>query len=434
MELKKYYKFFLYHYIKKMLTNNSKKIINFFDKKYINYEHNVLDLIRKIIKKIDIKFSIISKTEYNHYNNNIPLIQQLCIELVKNNIMYSDKLDTFTNSHKFTKWIRFNDLPNILEIRTTNQSVNNILSTMLKDDIRKIIYTNIFISVDVQYHFETSDLILYVISSEHLKLYLYVLKNSNIDINKIIHAVKIIQSLYKYYNKKEPFDLNLYIFAGKQKKEITYEDKILTYENVNSGVTTENYIFIWRLEELIKVLIHELIHYYNFDCRTLDDLDEFIKQTFNIVGDDSINESYTEMLALIINSLFIEFYTSYTFSFMISIEQKFTLFQIAKILTFYNMSKFDDISEHGNYITQRTNVFSYFFIKGILLMSLEDFLNFIQESIVFGKKQNEYKNLIIKSIKKFPIKYVNNLIRTIKNDDTFIFKTLRMTAFELNIS
>ena len=220
---------------------------------------------------------------------------------------------------------------------------------------------------------------------------------------------------------------------GKQKKEITYYDKILTPENINSGLTCDEYIFIWRQEELIKVLFHEMIHYYNFDFKN-EDVNILLNEIFNVNGSNSSCESYTETLAIIINSIFVENETNYDFNFIISTEQKFILFQISKILSFYEMNKFEDIIDGTKYINQKTNVLSYFFIKGILLLSLDDFFIFMNNNICFYHRYKQFKDLIKKSLKQFPYTFVNKTIPKInKIKNMFIKKTLRMSCFELQI-
>ena len=83
--------------------------------------------------------------------------------------------------------------------------------------------------------------------------------------------------------------LEVWIFPSLFKK-ILPETKIITIDTINSGMTVLNNnckngkIYIWRKEELLKVLIHEIIHSFNLD-----------------INDKYDCETYTELHALLLN-------------------------------------------------------------------------------------------------------------------------------------
>ena len=53
---------------------------------------------------------------------------------------------------------------------------------------------------------------------------------------------------------------------SKLEKKFPNSNDIISSKNVNSGYCNlkTNVIFIWRKEEVEKVLFHEMIHHYNF--------------------------------------------------------------------------------------------------------------------------------------------------------------------------
>ena len=126
-----------------------------------------------------------------------------------------------------------------------------------------------------------------------------------INYNLFIHVCMFVKQLSLFND-----DININIYFGHHKKLLN--STILDVDNVNSGYTQLypcKYIFIWRTEELIKVLIHELIHYTNIDVvQSIGILNSFMRTHFNIKGNDSPLESYVEFLAIILNCVFVHSY------------------------------------------------------------------------------------------------------------------------------
>ena len=130
---------------------------------------------------------------------------------------------------------------------------------------------------------------LWKINNNNTTIYLY-LKSNNINkwkdtIRLIFWRVNFMRKLTK--NKKL---LEVWIFPLSDKKIIP-NNKILTEDIINSGSTTTYHdsddngvICLWRKEELLKVLVHEIIHSFNMDK-----------------DHPFPNEAYTELKACIIN-------------------------------------------------------------------------------------------------------------------------------------
>ena len=133
----------------------------------------------------------------------------------------------------------------------------------------------------------------------------YVITNNYLDIDK-----------KKKLEKKLP---NIKIFyIDKNKCLPTDRRKILGQVDVNSALTLENEIIIYRKQELLKIIIHELQHFFRIDfggvgmnipTKYMSDL---LKKQFNISREDGNNlrlmleptESYAEVNATILNTIF----------------------------------------------------------------------------------------------------------------------------------
>jgi hypothetical protein len=197
-------------------------------------------------------------------------------------------------------------------------------------------------------------------------------------------------------------------------------------DNINSGSTYTKYkIFIWRIEEIYKVLIHELIHFIGFDM-------ELFKSNkpspHCIMGEDRHNEAYTETFAVIIHTMILSKFLQKDFFKLLNYEINFSIFQCKKIMNHFKINDITNIlntKSCSNPINQKTAVFSYFFIKTSFLLNLKKFLDYLE------KKDSDFNELIANSIND--IKIINKY-EFKENYDTGLFNklTLRMTALEYN--
>ncbi|AYV76057.1 MAG: hypothetical protein Terrestrivirus4_105 [Terrestrivirus sp.] len=322
--------------------------------------------------------------------------------------------------------------------------------------LHDLLYSNQFIPLDVQHSIESNDFIIQEIKSHDFELIIYNYTNNDnadsVDVNKIIHIIYIMIEINKLVmrskdvSKKIP---NIILILGKQRKQISpennYDEGILCPSNINSGSSIMGInVMIWRKEEVHKVLFHELIHFFGFDFHSHNhgyaELRKYVMDTYNVRVVDSPNESYTECIATIIHSLFVSFYTHKSFSDVFRYELLFTLYQVSKILSFYKISTIDELGY--KIITQTTSVFSYFFIKGLLLFNIDKVFDFIGQikGIKITSRVSEFKELIelcTKLSKKTYFIYINNMMKLNKsnnnyNNHDFISKTMRMTCWQID--
>ena len=104
----------------------------------------------------------------------------------------------------------------------------------------------------------------------------------------------------------------------------------------------------------------------------------------------------------------------------IDLERTFSLFQMVKILNYMGMSYrsliLKDIEYNSSYI-EKTNIFSYYIIKTILLMNFQEFLQWCEDHnttlIKFNSKQSHQLELcrFIKLMYNSP-RFINQVIET----------------------
>jgi hypothetical protein len=332
----------------------------------------------------------------------------------------------FTTLNEFALWYTLNqhkiyDTPKI----STNNKYRKELDILL--------YDNPFVSVDIHIIAEINDLVYLKVISDKIELHIYHMKNEVPPIDDIIHICHFMRHIIGSTRK-----ILLRILHGYSKKQLELFDNKLSPINTNSGSSLKgSFINIWRKEELRKVLIHELIHYLYIDDEPYnsgyDTLSNNIKKKYNMNSRIIPNEAYTEALATIIHTVYISYKLGNKdlFTKLIKTEITYSLFQVSKIFNSFNIKVANP--KYFNKINQTTSIFSYYVIKSALLYSLNDFLLFVEKSIKFNKRHNEFKNLIIECVENNDylknIQYFINKVDSIEDD--FIRKTMRMTCLEL---
>lgn len=328
-----------------------------------------------------------------------------------------------------------NDDDELQQIYTTMYGVNGH-----REELHKMLYNNRFLPLDVQHNAESFDMTKYVINNDDFSLVIYSRDDDiklNIMINNIIHIIYIMKSIGKIINNEtKP---NIIILLGTQKKQLNEYDNLLSSTNINSGSSISGInIMIWRKEEIYKVLIHELIHFFEIDFNIFDEgytkLNKYLCKKYNIEFIDCPNESYTECLAILINSCFVSFHTNIAIDQILLYEMIYTIFQISKILTFFEINSSDEL--YTKKITQTTSVFSYFIVKGALLCNLSNLINMMKDdvkNIAIKNKVETFSNLVKQSLNNLYFQKIDNMIKIFKNikNQGFIMKTLRMSCFQI---
>ena len=331
---------------------------------------------------------------------------------------------------------------------------NNLIPNLDVDVNNKDLYGE-FTSFDVHCDLERK-------SSNGYKLKI---KNSNIEINYFNNKLQSgtlkkyfkIAILLNHFNNNNDY-LNLTFFNSNKKKMLPLKKKdLLGPKEINSGVTTfynHKKITLWRIEEQKKVLIHELIHFYNYDFGHIDNYySQQVVSKVNINENNEIrlNEAYTELCALIIHC-FIKCYENKTqlkktkksinkdvnknIAGSLNTELKFSLYQCVKILKHFGFKNYEEFltkCKKCEKFRQTTSVFSYFFIKCALLNNLDLFIEFVKKyQIQFFniKKTDDSKqafiNLINKCIYSKNFKKNLSIFQNKKSSSFFLNNTLRM--------
>jgi len=248
------------------------------------------------------------------------------------------------------------------------------------------------------------------------------------------------------------------IFLTNQEKEI---DEALEHKahfrtlNVNTAVTNGQDIIIYRKQELLKSIFHELIHFHQMDFRTIPPQSEntilaYLKKTHNIAENNEylLYECVTESLANILNNI----YSSKTknlkdFQTHFIDELIFSTFQVAKILRLCKYNSWEEFAildnnkhthNHAKQFKQDSCVFSYYILKLYILLNIDEYWNTILDTqLKFIPTEDNFNKLVNLFEKgrnnKELARMINALLNskiTKKKAKTQINKTLRMTCME----
>lgn len=360
----------------------------------------------------------------------------------------------------FLSWYRKNcTFINLRKIISSNTKYYDKLFSPSdhRKHLHEMLYENTFIFLDVSYYAESSDLILEEYTNNNTDIYLYVKENdkrssllgkrssllgkrSNLSEEgpDIELTMKIIELFRKLSNNNAK--VKLVILWCDQKRLLPENDKFISPENINAGCTISGqYIYIWRKEEFYKVLIHELIHYFVLDFWDMDnsEIDSRMRKMINIKGTDAVNEAYTEIMAVIINSVIYSQMNPISFDDIINYEIIFTHFQIAKIIDLFGGNTYHDLFKIE--IIQSTSLVSYIIIKGILINNSQIILDHFDSYFDYDKAErfknynNIHKSLINKkSEKMLNAELINHFLKLIKNlSKNYVTRSLKMILFEI---
>lgn len=383
-------------------NNNSLKIFNNHYLQNTNYSNKINSYLQNL-------FNILShgKRESNNYFQN-------------NNSIGYKLLDEYSK----TSLISNNDMIQINNL-LRSKFINHSIEEILKNIKQKLIFNINSIKITIYYNNYN--------------------KVNEIDyiIYNILTIYFALQNLYNTNNKK----LDLTIFYCDIKKMYTSES-FIGYKNMNSGLAYSNNIILFRKEELLKVFIHELMHFIGIDNNYhIQNNSKKLTNIFKFKSENNFNEAYTEFVALFIHTFYISFTMSENnfiltlklFKILFYYEINFSLIQMVKFLNLYKLDFIDFF--YKNQYSETTNTFSYIYLKFLFLLDYQYFLNIILNNnniskfnennivnyIQYLKNNNMLNNInkIVNHFKKYIYFYCN------KNNN-FFCKNNRLSLIELD--
>ena len=273
--------------------------------------------------------------------------------------------------------------------------------------------------------------------------------------------------------------MNIYLYLTALPKMLPTKGQTISQVNVNTAFTTSckknTEINLYRHEEWFKTFIHETFHNMGLDFSAYNNnaIDKEILTMFPVNVDVRLYETYcetwAELLAVTFNvyrsmrrNTSIEDINSKipkmveTVEKLLVIELKHALFQVAKILSHYDL-KYEELVEHNNSLQlstqcnykEDTPVLSYYIIRSILIFNIDSFVLWCSRnnnmSISFAQMstRENINEKMIKYCKLIRDQYMNpdyiylveSIQKAIKKIKTipknkYILENLRMTITE----
>lgn len=232
-----------------------------------------------------------------------------------------------------------------------------------------------------QIYYETTDNYLVKMIKQQLKnLNTYFTKNIGDLGTRKINIVLILSKKAKFIDKRK--------------------SKVIDTENINSGVCIHHndpeavHIIIYRKEDLMKVLFHEIIHYIGADLRFYDEskihniktmIQTYIPSLSNI--DIYFNEAFTEALA--------RYHYTQFFKLDLEKQQKYSIEVVKKFLALYDCRDLNEFSKLKKY-NEKSHAFSYIVIASALLNS-DDFIR----DVILKGDMNDLESIVYKSLIRY---------------------------------
>lgn len=241
---------------------------------------------------------------------------------------------------------------------------------------------------------------------------------NNIDVlsKKVIGKLKSVVTYFAMYFNIKDFNIRLFVALNQERKKFP-DSNIVTMTNVNNGVTTfyqngDKTIYIYRYEDLYKVLIHEMIHYFGFDINHDISNNHDLPRHFKIKNMDNeikLTEAYTETMAcyLYIKYLNRRRDSAKTLEAINKYKKRFCRITKALIIHF---EEFPIIEEHSH-------MFAYLYCRTFLFCNIGKFVKLFNNKLDNENKKNIMLNHINSGYEYFK-KYSAN-IKGLKSMSSF---------------
>jgi len=320
----------------------------------------------------------------------------------------------------------FENKMNKLNIEKNNNHLNDnsyFIGTSIRNKIKKL---------QNSYKVNINNIELIFITNKKLT------KNVKRKIKTILKVISTIKQLFnneKNYQSITIYDINENKHLPNKKNSVIGPGNCNSgYCNVVKEVNKNGSIVFYRNEELLKVLIHESIHANFIDFEIImnqehQNMDKKICTNYNIL----LNEAFTETFACLINCILIHYYTKFNIDKIYNNEVKYMKYIFNHLMNYYNIEKMDNIlviDGCKKYFKQSTNVFSYYVLKTLNYLNINDFLKIMKKC-----SNNYYK--INHSFNKI---YVDFVFKNIHDLDTYIKKEViknkkfRLSLYELKLT
>ena len=263
------------------------------------------------------------------------------------------------NLEKLYKSLSITDIYSCSKISENNiEERNDSLNQALQND---------FVSQNIRdYFLKCKKQTIISISNYDLTLNLYYQKKLDINLSQLFLTIKRIIITRKFFDIKGSLVIH---FICAPYKRYFPRNGIISSKHINGGFTdiTKNEIFITRIEEYHKVVLHEVLHHCHYIHGNFSPTNiQKLKHVFNISKETILlpNEAVVEFWATILVIKYISFETKIPFKILYDIELEHSICQSTIIIEKQGEKEWKE----------KTNSYCYIVFKTILLANVSEFL------------------------------------------------------------
>ena len=187
-------------------------------------------------------------------------------------------------------------------------------------------------------------------------------------------------------------DLRLIIVDFNKPKIFDGRARTLSSYDINSGFTSYEpsdafkTVMVYRREEMSKVILHELIHFFDIDRKTVDErIESKLNEYYGLVGRSiTINECFTDSLACYLHVLIASACVSHNYAvYTVNVKRNLAKERSHVIDQGINMLKicgYEIINGSVVYKQKRketTSIISYYVLKAVVYNNLDKFLAYL---------------------------------------------------------
>ena len=361
--------------------------------------------------------------------------------ILKNNLI-NNNIFQYKNNNKLNKNKYFNQIKNkfITKYKKNEEKVKDKIKVKNKklDEIEDSYFISPVFINDIQnltYGYEFQYL--------NNKIEYYTQKKIKKTSKKVETMFIIIQTIKDLFNRDDCFQKIVFYDLYTKKTLPNKKEDIIGQENCNSAFCTVIYnekkngdIVLFRNEELIKVLIHELIHANFVDYQIIHSKYQY-ELTNNICTSYSIliNEAFTETFSSLLHMIYISEKTGLNINTIYENEYKHMIIIFNKIIYHYNIKEIEDILKNNGCkkeFKQKTNVFSYYVLKMLNYKYIDKFLKLM--SLYSNKNYSINNQLFNQYYIEFVLKHIHHLNQIIfKKNKKNQNKNIRLTLYEVKM-
>lgn len=184
-------------------------------------------------------------------------------------------------------------------------------------------------------------------------------------IKKIVKRIKMIifiNEYIKYKTNNTKKISSIFLVLSNLERYFPDDNQIIKVKHVNGGYTDseKNIIFVWRYEEFEKVLLHEIIHYFDMDNRHIH-----IETKLNIIGPHSYYEAITDFWAIFYHLIYLSLVTRVSIRILLEFELAFIKNQAMALNDHFKLGNWNNNIQKSA-IVQTTPALSYYILKYLL--------------------------------------------------------------------